>query len=166
MSNKNLSNRDAIQKLKELAESIDFAMLCTDLAARPFHAIPMSTKRVDDHGRVWFLSGQDSTHNQNIVRDSQIELLYSDPGSMQFLSLFGNAAIRRERSILEDLYASTDDSWFDGVDDPNLTAIEITPVAAYYWDVKGNKLVALLKMGWGGMTGKQPDLGEEGDLSI
>ncbi|WP_391575340.1 pyridoxamine 5'-phosphate oxidase family protein [Aureliella helgolandensis] len=44
-------------KLKELAESIDFAMLCTDLEATPFHAIPMSTRRVDDQGHIWFLSG-------------------------------------------------------------------------------------------------------------
>lgn len=166
MSNKNLSNRDAIKKLKELAESIDFAMLCTDLSSRPFHAVPMSTKRVDERGHIWFLSGQNSTHNQNIVRESQIELLYSDPGSMQFLSLFGTAAISRDRSILEDLYGSTDDSWFEGVDDPNLTAIEITPIAAYYWDVKGNKLVALLKMGWGGMTGQHPDVSVEGELSV
>ncbi len=166
MSSQNLSNRDAIAKLKEMAESIDFAMLCSDLTAQPFHAIPMSTKEVDDQGHIWFLSGQDSTHNANIQNDGKVELLYSDPGSMQFLNVFGKAVICKDREILNNLYGSTDDSWFDGIDDPNLTAIEVTPLQAHYWDTKGNKLVALLKMGWGGVTGDQPDLAQHGDLNV
>ncbi|TWT73287.1 pyridoxamine 5'-phosphate oxidase family protein [Allorhodopirellula solitaria] len=166
MSNTDLSNQDAVAKLKELAESIDFAMLCTDMAAKPFHAIPMSTKKVDADGRIWFLSGRDSTHNDNIRRDNQVEVLYSDPSSMRFLNVYGKAEIRRDREILKELYGSADDSWFDGLDDPNLSAIEIAPLQAHYWDVKGNRLVALLKMGWGGVTGSEPDLAQHGDLKM
>ncbi len=166
MSTKNLDNQEAITKLKELAESIDFAMLCTDLGATPFHAIPMSTKKVDDQGHIWFLSGQDSSHNQNIQREAKVEVLYANSGTMQFLSVFGEAAIRKEPAILKELYQSTDNSWFSGVDDPNLTAIEVAPLEAHYWDVKGNKLTALLKLGWGGLTGERPDYARQGDLKV
>jgi general stress protein 26 len=44
MSQKNLYNQEAKDKIKELAESIDFAMMCTNLQNIPFHSIPMSTK--------------------------------------------------------------------------------------------------------------------------
>lgn len=166
MSKKDLQYDDAIEKIKSLAESIDFAMLCTDLTSKPFHAIPMSTKRVDEDGAIWFLSGADSTHNANLTRDAKVELLYSDPGSMSFLSIFGEASIHRDKELLKSLYTSTDEAWFDGVDDPNLTAIRVMPIKAHYWDPKSNKLVSMLKMGVSAVTGKEPDLMNHGKLKL
>ena len=90
MSTKNLETPHANLKLKEFAESIDFAMLCTELHSYPFHAIPMSTRRVDADGAIWFLSGQDSTHNANIAKDSRVALIYAEPRSMRFLSIYGD----------------------------------------------------------------------------
>lgn len=166
MTTENLNAQDAVAKIKEMAESIDFTMLCTDLASSPFHAIPMSTKKVDDSGSVWFLSGKDSTHNDNILKQSKVELLYSSPSSMQFLSIFGEASIHTDQAILQSLYGSTDDAWFDGVNDPNLTAIKIKPIDAHYWDTKGNKLVVLMKMGAAAVTGEKADVGKQGDLNV
>jgi general stress protein 26 len=166
MSTKDLHQNEAIAKIKSLAESIDFVMLCTNLTAKPFHVIPMSTKRVDEDGAVWFLSGADSNHNANIKRDPSIELLYSHPGSMRFMSVFGDATIHRDKNVLQSLYGSTDDAWFKGVDDPNLTAIKVMPIHVYYWDPKSNKLVTLLKMGVGAITGNEPDLMNHGELKV
>ncbi len=166
MTKNNLANNEAVAKLKDLAESIDFTMLCTNLNAKPFHAIPMSTKRVDEDGAIWFLSGSDSTHNGNICDDSKVELLYSDPGSMRFLTVFGEATLHREPTLLKELYGKTDDAWFDGLDDPNLSAIKIVPIDAHYWDSKNNRLVSLLKLGVAAVTGDRPDLAEHGDLRV
>ena len=52
MSEKNLFNKEAKEKLKELAESIDFTIMVTDLGSKPPHTIPMSTKEVDDDGCI------------------------------------------------------------------------------------------------------------------
>ena len=60
----------------------------------------------------------------------------------------------------------TDDAWFDGVDDPNLTAIEVVPLDAHYWDAKNNRLISMAKMGIAAITGRRPDLTEQGDLNI
>lgn len=166
MTNQDLSAKQAIDKMRDLAESIDFAMLCTDLTSQPFHAIPMSTKRVDDDGSIWFLSGQDSTHNANILRNLQVQLLYSDPKSMRFLIIYGQALVLTERSILASLHKKSDDAWFDGVDDPNLSAIKVVPHTAHYWDIKGSKLAALWKMGVAAVTGSEADIAEHGDLRL
>ncbi len=166
MSVKNLHAEKASAKIKEMAESIDFCMLCTDLSSKPFHAIPMSTKRVDEDGKVWFLSGKDSQHNENILRDSQVELLYSSPSSMQFLSIFGSATIHTDRETLEKLYGNSDDAWFEGLDDPNLTALAIEPTDTHYWDPKNGKLVSLMKMGVAAVTGDEPDLMDQGKISV
>jgi general stress protein 26 len=41
---------------------------------------------------------------------------------MEFISIYGEASVVTDRSILEELYDKKDDAWFTGVDDPNLTA--------------------------------------------
>lgn len=164
MSTKNLINKDAKEKIKELAEKIDFTMMITGLGTKPLNVIPMSTKKVDDNGNIWFLSNSDSDHNANIKLDSSIQLIYSQPKSMEYLSVYGQGSITKDYSILEDLYQKSDDTWFEGLDDPNLTAIQFTPEEAYYWDTKNNKFVSLLKMGVGTITGNEPDLMESGKL--
>ena len=166
MASKDLSHGKAVDKLQAMAAGIDFAMLITDMDSRPFHAIPMSTKKVDDQGLIWFLSGKDSTHNANIARDNKVELVYAKPSAMEFLTVYGEASITTDPSVLEDLYGKADDAWFDGVKDPNLTAISIRPIEAFYWDPTSNKLVTLVKMGVQAVTGSQPDLMDQGRLNV
>lgn len=164
MNNDNLYSSEAKMKIKEMAEAIDFAMLATDLKTLPLHMIPMSTKKVDDQGNIWFLSNKNSTHNQNILNNSNVHLIYIDKGSMQFLNVYGSATISTDRNVIEELYGKADDTWFDGKDDPNITAISIRPTESYYWDPKNNKLITLVKMGVGAITGNKPDLMDVGIL--
>ncbi len=166
MSKNNLFDEEATAKIKELAENIDFAMMETHLGSKPTHVIPMSTKEVDEDGCIWFLSNKNSEHNGYIDTDNSIQLIYSQPSDMEFMTIFGHAFISTERSVLEKYYGSSDDAWFEGVDDPNLTAIKVIPKDAHYWDTKNGKLVSLLKMGVGAVTGEKQDLGEHGDLTI
>lgn len=166
MSTKNLTSQDALDKMMKLVNDIDFCMMLTDLKTTPISAIPMSTKKVDENGDIWFLSGMNSDHNTNIVKDSKVQLLYSKPSHMEFISIFGHASIVTDKSILKDLYGKTDDAWFDGVDDPNLTAIKFDPNEAYYWDTKQNKYISLFKMGVAALTGDKADVGEKGKLNV
>ena len=166
MTKKDLHNDGAQKKLKEMAESIDFALMATGLENIPFHTIPMSTKTVDEYGCIWFLSGKDSEHNANIQNSGAVQLNYSDTGAMEFLTVFGSAEIVTERAKLEELYGHSDDAWFDGVDDPNLTAIKVTPADASYWDPKNGRLITFIRIGLSAITGDQPDLMDQGKLSV
>lgn len=166
MSTKNLYSTEAKKKIKELAESIDYTMFITNLESQPFHAVPMSTKEVDEDGNIWFLSNRNSSHNKNMEREKRAHLIYSDKGSFEFLSIYGRVTISTDRAKIKDLYGSGDDAWFDGVDDPNITAVKIEPDDAHYWDTKNGKVISLLKMAKGAITGNEPDLGEEGKLEL
>ena len=166
MSKENLYNDDAKKKIKDMAESIDFTMMATNLQILPLHMVPMSTKKVDNHGLIWFLSSKQSTHNQNIMKDCHVHLIYADKSAMQFLNVYGQATITTDKTIINELYSKADDTWFDGKKDPNITAISITPTEAYYWDPKCNKLVTLAKMGVGALTGNEPDLMDQGKIKL
>ena len=166
MATKNLSNTDAISKLKGLATSIDFALMATQLDKLPLHAIPMSTKKVDSKGNIWFLSGKDSTHNKNINKNPQVQLFYSKAMAMEFLTVYGKAEIVIDQIIIDDLYQSSDDNWFNGKTDPNISAIKVVPEDAHYWDTKDNMFISLIKMGVGTVTGEKKDLSEQGNLKV
>lgn len=166
MSTKNLYSTEAKEKIKSLAESIDFTMMATNLKSEPFHIIPMSTKEVDEAGNIWFLSNKNSDHNKNIEKDNKTHLIYADNGDFEFLSIYGESIISTDRERIKELYGSGDDAWFDGEDDPNITAIKVVPKDVHYWDTKNGKVISLLKMVGGAITGNEPDLGEHGKLNL
>jgi len=124
----------------------------------------MSTKRVDDDGSIWFLSGQDSTHNANILRNLAVQPQYSDSKSMSFLIIYGQTLVFTERPIFESLYEKSYDTCFDGVEDPNLSAAKVIPHTAHYCEIKEDKLAALLKMGIAAATDSEADIAEHGNL--
>jgi general stress protein 26 len=121
---------------------------------------------IDEEGNIWFLSGLNSEHNSNIVKNPQVQLLYSDPSGMEFISIYGMASVITDNAKLKNLYTNVDDAWFEGEDDPNLTALKITPKEAYYWDTKQNKYVSLFKMGLAAASGNKADVGEKGKLNL
>ncbi|MGA8855145.1 MAG: pyridoxamine 5'-phosphate oxidase family protein [Christiangramia sp.] len=166
MSTKNLYDDKAREKIKQLAEDVDFCMLVTNMDQKPLSAVPMSTKQVDDHGAVWFLSKNDSEHNKNIEKDSDVQLLYSGTSDMEFLSIYGEAFIETNRDVIEELYSKADNAWFDGKDDQSITAIKVNPKEAYYWDNKDSKMVTLFKLGMAAVSGNDQDIGEKGKLGV
>lgn len=58
MSGDKFFEEKTIDQLKELAESIRFAIMGTNLKSLPPHFIPMTTKEVDENGSIWFLSSE------------------------------------------------------------------------------------------------------------
>ncbi len=112
------------------------------------------------------MSNADSEHNKNIKANSETQLLYNGNKNMKFLSVYGNSGIFRDQSIIDELYSSTDDAWFDGKNDPKITAIKFAPKEAAYWDSKSNAIVSLFKMGKAAVTGEKTDLGVSGTLKV
>lgn len=166
MSTEQLDREESRKKIRSLVGDIKVAMMITGFEQRPIPAIPMTTKKIDNDCNIWFLSLKNSHHNQNLLQNKQVQLLYSDPSDMEYLSVYGTAEVTTDRAVLEDLYEKTDDNWFEEIDDPNLSAIKIKPEEAYYWDTKTNKYITLLKMGIGALTGEKQDIGEKGKLNI
>ncbi|HCN10923.1 MAG TPA: general stress protein, partial [Chryseobacterium sp.] len=75
MSTENLSQKEAIAKLKELSESARMCMFCTNLETLPIAARPMSLRETDEEGNLWFLSSAESNKNFEILEDNRVQLL-------------------------------------------------------------------------------------------
>ncbi len=164
---RNYSREEAVEKLKDLIDDADIAMLCTNLNNAPFSACPMATQQVDDDGTIWFFSTRDSDHNREIQTDSRVQLIYSSSENMSFLSLYGKAQILYDRDKIDELWDPQVKVWFQqGKDDPNLSLLRITPEQGYYWDTKNGKMVSFLKQAASIVTGKTMDDSVQGNLSM
>lgn len=163
---KNLNRQEANEKIKQLVESADICLFTTDLTALPLKTRPMSTQKVDDEGGLWFFSEKDSDKNQHIAKDNRVQLFYSNKTSSEYLSLYGTAIIIKDDAKAEELWKTHVKIWFDGPDDPNLTIIKVTPQDGYYWDTKDGKLISLVKMAVGVITGKEMNGGVEGKVKM
>ena len=164
---KDLSNQQAIDKIKELAKSADVCLFTTALTELPLMSRPMSVSEVDDSGNLWFMSRKGSDKNEDIAADDRVQLFFSNKGSYEFLSVYGRAVIVEDTQKAKELWTPIAKTWFnEGPEDPELTLIRVHPEDAYYWDTKHNKAVTLLSYLAGAITGKEMNNGVEGKITV
>jgi general stress protein 26 len=163
---KDLSREQGIEKLRELAMDAKFCHFVTALGQKPLQTRPMTTQEVDENGDFWFLSGDSSHKNNEIEDDPEVQLFYSNPGSSEYLSVFGYAEVIKDRTKLEELWSPLAKTWFnEGKDDPELTILKVNVADAYYWDTKNNRMIQLIKIAAGAVMGKTMDDGIEGQIT-
>jgi general stress protein 26 len=164
----NLYSREAVAKIKELADTSKTCFLCTDIkAGKPFAARPMSVQEVDEQGNVWFLSASDSHQNEHINTDPHVQLLFQGSHYSDFLSLFGKATISKDKARIKQLWNPMVKNWFtEGEDDPRITVVKVAPEGGYYWDTKHGNIVAFAKSIAGSITGQTMDDSIEGNLKV
>jgi general stress protein 26 len=163
-----LAGSEAVAKIKQLAGKAHTCFFCT---AAPFSAAtgarPMNVRKVDDNGDLWFLSASDSHLNQEVADDPHVRLFFQGSPHSDFMEIKGYAHVSRDKAKIEELWEPLIKTWFtEGVDDPRITVIKVSPSTGYYWDTKHGHAVAGIKMMIGALTGKTLDDSIEGKLSV
>ena len=165
---KNLTAGDAVARIQDMSDDADSCFFCTT----PLHhsetggTRPMSIKKADAAGALWFLSSADSHKNAEIEADPNVRLFLQSAKHSGFLVLEGHATISRDRDQIEDLWNPILKTWFtEGKDDPRITVIRVAPTTGYYWDNKHGEFVAATKMMIGAAIGKTLDDSVEGTLT-
>ena len=160
---KNLTGNKAAEKMADLAMDIHHCMFCTYHKGQ-LYSRPMATQKVDDEGNVWFISSKDSEKNEHLASDSRVELLYAH-GHDKFLAVHGTATILFDKEKIKELWDPIAKIWFtEGVDDPRISVIKVSPSTGYYWDTKHGKMIEMIKMAAALVTNKTMDDGIEGTL--
>ena len=127
----------------------------------------MNVRQVDDEGNLWFLSANDSHKNQELAVDPSVKLYFQGSKYSDFMQLDGQATISTDREKIKELWSSMAQVWFtEGVDDPRITVIKVTPTAGYYWDTKHGLAVAGVKMLLGTVLRKTMDDSVQGKLDV
>ena len=169
MSTENLNNTEALKKLKEISEKARICMFCTDLTSIPITVRPMSLQETDMDGNLWFISSDASNKNFQIAEDNRVQLLFMNNSNSEYLSVFGQAFIYKDKATIEDKWSNLANAWFEeGKEDPNVSIIRVAPQDTYYWDTKAGKLVSLISFAAAAVSGTTTDNsdGVEGKLNV
>jgi general stress protein 26 len=162
---KNLSQREGVEKMREIATAARVCHFVTALDTKPLASRPMSIQEVDDQGNFWFLSPKSSHKNHDINDDPEVQLFFANPSSSEFLTVFGYAEIIQDRKKLEEIWSPIAKTWFtEGKDDPEISILKVNAADAYYWDTKNNRMIQLMKIVAGAVAGKTMDDGIEGTI--
>ena len=163
-----LQGPKAVSKIKEMVEQAQNCFFCSVVATGESNGDrPMNVRKVDDEGNLWFLSGSDSHKNQELARDPSVRLYFQGSKHSDFMQINGQATISRDREKIEELWSPIVETWFtEGIDDPRITVIKVTPTEGYYWDTKHGTAVAGVKMLIGAALRKTMDDSIQGKLDV
>jgi general stress protein 26 len=165
---KDLSGGDAITVIREIVEHADTCFFCTSSSSSDSTGVrPMSVRKIDEQGDLWFLSATDSHKNHDIAADPTVTLYFQSSPHSGFLQLTGRGHISRDPEKIRELWNPMIKTWFTGgVEDPRITVIRVTPRDGYYWDTKHGGAIAAMKMVVGAVIGKTMDDSVEGRLVL
>ncbi len=125
------------QKVYEMLERFESAMLVTRNPDGLLDARPMRVADVEPSGPLWFMTARSSRKVSEIEKDSRVLLVYQD-ASGQYLSIAGTARIVDDTQRTRRLWKEPYKVWFPkGPDDPDLVLLSVEPEIAEFWDVAG-----------------------------
>lgn len=164
---KNLDNKQALEKFRKLAEEINICMFITNTMGDQEHTRPMATIEVEDNGTLWFFTDVRSIKVEEINTQREVHLVYAHPGKESYLDVWGSATVVTDRQQVVDKWSPVVKAWFpDGVSDPNLGLLKVQPIEAYYWESETGKMVKFLKMAASVVTGQRLAEGAQGSINL
>jgi general stress protein 26 len=148
------SNRaESVRKLGELIKGIRIAMLVTRSGDGSLRARPMAAQQTTFDGTVWFFTAQHSNKVDELVRNPDVGLVYTDASGHSHVSLSGRAALVRDSAKARELWSPLYREWFPkGLEDPELALLRIDVTRAEYWDSPG--MLGMVGKLFAGFTGE------------
>jgi general stress protein 26 len=127
---------DARNKLLEIIDEFETAMLVTTTADDSPHARPMSIAHVEPRGECWFFSARDAEPVHEVARD--VRCTVTMQSKRKFVSLRGEAQLVEDVGKIKELWSERLRPWFPtGPASPRISLIRFVPVEGEYWDVSG-----------------------------
>ena len=155
-----------IDRVWDIIEKVGVCMMTTQYAgglrARPLEARPDRSA-----GVILFVTDVRGGKDDEIAaHPREVGLCFIDHKQKAYLSLSGRAEVMRDPELARAIWASTDDAWWDGPDDPNVRVLRFVPDTAELWDGPASKAVAAYEFAKARQTGEKPDLGENRKVTV
>jgi general stress protein 26 len=161
---------EAVKKLGQLIDDIQFAMLTTAEPDGTLRSRPMATHQ--DHGTkfdgvLWFFTHTDTGKTQEVKQDQHVNLSYSSPQKSQYVSVSGIATIVHDRVKAQELWDPKYKAWFPkGLEDPQLALLRVDVTKAEYWDTPGSAVVHAIGLVKALATGQKYEPGDHEKVEL
>jgi general stress protein 26 len=148
------------QQLWDMIKDFHVCMATTHDGAT-LRSRPMAPRVDKEEGVIRFLTKADSAKVGEVNADHDINLAFSAPKDMDFVSVSGTATISTDRRLIKELWNSYADAWFDGgPESADVAVVTVRPSQAELWDGESSKLKTLWEIAKAKATDRKPDLGE------
>ncbi len=162
-----------LNELYELVADIKVAMLTTLSTDGQLFSRPMATQERHGIADLWFVTSIETHKVDEIARAPNVNLAYYDDGSKEWVSVSGIATISQDRVRIRELYQPDWKAWFGdeggardgGPEDPRLALMLVDARSAHYLKSTHSKPRVLFELVRGMVTGTQPEIGREEQLS-
>jgi general stress protein 26 len=162
-----MRNEKNIAILKEMAEKVKICMFNTVDEKGQFHSRPMATAKIEEDGSLWFFTNEYAPKAKEISKENEVNLGYSDPSNHTYIYVNGKAELVDDKVRKEAYFSPAVKAWFpDGVDDPRLILVKVSPTIAEYWDGSASKMVVAFQMLKAIVTGDTPEIGKHESIKF
>ena len=157
----------SIEKFKEKIEDIEICMFSTVEPDGKIVSRPMSTRKMDPDGTLWFFTNELSEKVDDLTTFENVNLAYANVSKQSYVSVSGSAELVRDRMVIEKLWSPILKAWFPrGLEDPNLALLKVIPHSAEYWNASASKMEQIVNVAKAIMQGKQYQSGEHGKINL
>ena len=161
-----------IEKLYEMIDDIEIAMLTTRRPDGHLESRAMATQKHTAGADIWFVTFDGSGKLRGIEVDPHVNLAFYKDRTREWISVSGIATISRDRAKIRELYATDWRAWFPEEgdprhgtpDDPRMVLIGVDVHAAVFMEVNKPQPVVLYEIVKGWLTGSAPDVGDMHEL--
>jgi general stress protein 26 len=153
-----ITGPDALARVKELVEDIDFTMLTTTDGDGNLVSRPMSTRQMDEAGDIWFFTSEDTDKVDEARAHRDVGLSYCDAKGMRYVSVGGKASVVHDAAKMHELYTPSLDIWFEsGLATPGIALLKVTPAVTEFWEPSKGKVAMAAGMLKSLVTKDTPD---------
>ena len=160
--------KDQLEKLHELIDNIEIAMMTTRRRDGHLESRPMATQKRAPGADLWFVTADGTGKLRDLEAEPHVNLAYYKDRTREWISVSGVASISRDRHKIHELYATDWKVWFPDegdprhgtADDPRLVLIGVDIHAAVFMEVNKPQPVVLFEVVTGWLTGSMPDVGD------
>jgi general stress protein 26 len=156
-----------LQKLYEMIDDLETAMLTTRRPDGHMVSRAMATQKRAPGADIWFVSAEGTGKIAELEHDPHVNLAYYKDRTREWISVSGLAKISRDRETIRQLYEPDWKVWFGAEgdprhgtpDDPRIVLIGVEVQSAVFLEVNKPQPVILFEIVKGWVTGTPPELG-------
>jgi general stress protein 26 len=155
-------------KLVELIEGIKSCMFITkEKFGENIDGRPMGIAHIEKDGTMWFFTKATSLIIDELELNSKVSIVIINESKNTYLMIHGKGESSYNKHKMEELWNPIMKTWFpQGLEDPDMMLIKVTPHEVSYWDSSASKMVVLFNMIKSIITGKEYDEGKHGKINL
>jgi general stress protein 26 len=155
-----------LDKLGELIEEVEVAMLTTHAADGSMVSRPLQTLKYRGNGELVFFTGAASHKQDELRAHPDVNIAYANPSKQVYVSVRGEASLDRDRATIDELWSPAFNIYFEGGrDDPDLEVLRVRIRDAGFWEASGNFVGRAIDFARAAMSHDPGQMGKHGRIS-